>query len=135
VSKQFQVITNIVIGILAFIFIVVIGMTAFMVSDELKPYTASEDSMIYSLQDNRYSDLVRCYHKNMALDVKPTKTMEECYAVARYYEAAIDYQLAVQEKDSTLQKKAEELMAEAEKEMGDFSYAKGEIDELLNFKK
>ncbi len=132
-SKQFRIITNIVIGILAFIFIVVIGMTVFTVSDELKPYTASEDSMIYSLQDNRYSDLVRYYHKNMALGIEPTKTMEECYAVARYYEAAIDYQLAVQEKDSALKKMAEEIMAEAAKKMGDFSYASGEIDELLDF--
>lgn len=132
-SKQFQVITNVAIGILAYILIMVIGMTVFSVSDDFKPYTASEDSMIYSLQENRYSDLVRYYHKNTALDVKPTKTMEECYAVARYYEAAIDCQLAVQEKDSALKKKAEEIMTEAAKEMGDFSYAKGEIDELLDF--
>ncbi len=132
-SKQFRIITNVAIGILAYILIMVIGMTIFSVSDDFKPYTASEDSMIYSLQDNRYSDLVRYYHQNTALGVKPTKTMEECYAVARYYEAAIDYQLAVQEKDSTLKKKAAEIMAEAAKEMGDFSYAMGEIDELLDF--
>lgn len=132
-SKQFQIITNACIGFLAFLLIFVTGITIFSISEDFRPYTASEDSMIYSLQDSRYSDLVRYYHKNTALDVKPTKTMEECYAVARYYEAAIDYELAIQENDYTLKKKAEKIMAEAAEEMGDFSYAKGEIDELLDF--
>ena len=132
-SKKFQIITNAGISFLAFLLILVTGMTIFSITEDFRPYTASEDSMIYSLQDNRYSDLVRYYHQNTALDVKPTKTMEECYAVARYYEAAVDCQLAVQEKDSVLQKKAEEIMAEAAREMGDFSYAKEEIDGLLNF--
>lgn len=132
-SKQFQIITNACIGFLAFLLIMITGVTMFTVSDDLKPYTASEDSMIYSLQDSRYSDLVRYYHQNTALEVKPTKTMEECYAVARYYEAAIDCKLAIQEKDSALQKKSEKIMTKAAEEMGDFSYAKGEIDELFDF--
>lgn len=131
-SKLFGKITGIIIGILAFIFIAVTGMALFAISDNLRSYDISEDSMIYALKDNRYSDLVRYYHQNTALNTNSTEIMEECYAVARYYEAALDYQLAVQEGDTMLQKEAEEAMAEAADEMGDFSYAKNEIDTMLN---
>lgn len=130
-SKQFQAITNSIIGILAFLFIAVMGMSVFAICDDLKAYDISEDSMIYALQYNRYSDLVRYYHRNQALGVHSTKTMEECCAIARYYEAAIDYKLAIQENDPKLQKKSEETMEMAADEMGDFSYAKDEIDTLL----
>lgn len=130
-SKHFQIITNIIIGILAVFLVVVIGMSITAISNDLGTYDISEASMIYSLKDNRYSDLVRYYHQNTALNVDSTEIMEECYAVARYYEAAIDYRLAIQERDAELQKSAEEAMEEAADEMGDFSYAKGEIDTLL----
>lgn len=131
-SKLFRRVTSIVIGILAFLFIVAVWMTVVSVSDYLKPYTISESSLIYDLKGSRYSDLVRDYHRNKALEADATETMEECYAVARYYEAVLDYQLALQEKDAGLQKKAEAAMEKAAGEMGDFSYAKGEIDELLS---
>ena len=69
--------------------------------------------------------------KNLVSDVKATDTMKECYAIARYYEAAIDYKLAVQEKDVELQQTLKEKMETAAKEMGALSYAKKEINELL----
>ena len=131
-SKHFRAITSLMIGILVFLFIVVTGMSVFAICDNLKAYTLSEDSMIYALQDNRYSDLVRYYHRNQALGAHSTESMEECYAIARYYEAAIDYKLAIQENNPELQKKSEETMAMAVGEMGDFSYAKDEIDTLLD---
>lgn len=131
-SKRFQLISNIVIGILAFLLALTIFLTVFAVSDELKTYSADEDSLIYSLQDGRYYDLVRNYHRNQALNAKTSKNMEECYAIARYYEAALDYQLALLAEDTAQQKDAEERMSQAANEMGDFSYAKKEIDELLS---
>ena len=58
--------------------------------------------------------------------------MEECCAIARYYEAAIDYKLAVQENDDMQKERCQILMRSAADEMGELSYAKGEIDELLD---
>ena len=130
-SKTFQIVTNLVIVVLAFLIILFTGMGIFEMADELRGYTVSEDSLIYTLQDGRYGDLVSDYHRNTAADAKSTETMEECYAIAKYYEAAIDYKLAVQENDSELQQTMREKMETAAKEMGALSYAKKEINELL----
>lgn len=130
-SKTFQFVTNIIIALLAFLIILFTGMGIFEMIDGMRIYTVSEDSFIYALEDGRYGDLVADYHRNMVSDVKTTETMEECYAIARYYEAAIDYKLAVQENDQKLQHSLKEKMETAAKEMGALSYAKSEINELL----
>lgn len=132
-SKQFRLITNIIIGIVAFLLVAILGLSVFSISENLRTYTADEDSMIYALKDGRYSDLLRYYHQNQALNTESTSGMEECYAVARYFEAALDYKLALQEKDSALEKDAKEVMDAEAKKMGDLSYAKGEIDMFLDF--
>ena len=98
-SKTFRLVTTIMIVILAFFTVLFTGMGLVEMIDGMRSYTVSEDSMIYALQDGRFGDLVSDYHRNMAAEAKSTETMEECYAIARYYEAAIDYKLAVQEND------------------------------------
>ena len=130
-SKTFQTVTTIIIVILAFFTILFTGMGIFEMADGIRLYTVSEDSFIYALEDGRYGDLVQSYHRNLVSDVKSTDTMKECYAIARYYEAAIDYKLAVQEKDVELQQTLKEKMETAANEMGALSYAKKEINELL----
>lgn len=57
--------------------------------------------------------------------------MEECYAIARYYEAAVDYKLALQENDNELLERSKNQMDDASNKMGDLSYAQGEINKLL----
>ena len=130
-SKTFQTITTIIIAILAFFTILFTVMGIFEMADGMRLYTVSEDSFIYALEDGRYGDLVESYHRNLVSDVKATNTMKECYAIARYYEAAIDYKLAVQEKGTALQPTLKEKTETAANEMGALSYAKKEINELL----
>lgn len=130
-TKLFRVITTALICILAFLFIMFTGLGIGKIADGLSVYIRDEDSFLYALEDNRYSDLMEYYHENVALEAKTTKTMEECYAIARYYEAAIDYKIAVQENDIELLKKAQEVMSLAESQMGELTYAKDEIDDLL----
>ena len=132
-SKTFRLITTIIIVILAFFTVLFTGMGLVEMIDGMRSYTVSEDSMIYALQDGRYGDLVSDYHRNMAAEAKSTETMEECYAIARYYEAAIDYQLAVQENDLELLENSEKIMKEAAAQMGSLSYAEKEINNLLGF--
>ena len=132
-SKTFRLITTIIIVILAFFTILFTGMGITEMIDGMRSYTVSEDSMIYALQDGRYGDLVSDYHRNMAANAKSTETMEECYAIARYYEAAIDYKLAVQENDSELSENSEKIMKESAAQMGALSYAEKEINNLLGF--
>ena len=130
-SKTFRLVTTIIIVILAFFTILFTGMGIVEMIDGMRSYTVSEDSMIYALQDGRYGDLVSDYHRNMAANAKSTETMEECYAIARYYEAAIDYKLAVQENDSELLENSEKMMKESAAQMGSLSYAEKEIKNLL----
>lgn len=130
-TKTFKTVTTLAIVVLAFFFILFTGMGIAELVDGMRIYTVSEDSMLYALEDGRYGDLVEDYHRNIVSGVKSTETMEECYAVAKYYEAAIDYKLAVQEEDFELLEKAKADMEAAASEMGELSYAKGEIDELL----
>ena len=130
-SKTFQIITTIIIALLAFFTILFTGMGIFELTDGMRIYTVSEDSFLYALEDGRYGDLVEDYHRNLVSDVKPSETMKECYAIAKYYEAAIDYKLAIQENDSQLQQTAADKMKTAAAEMGALSYAKNEIDNIL----
>ena len=130
-SKTFRLVTTIIIVILAFFTILFTGMGIVEMLDGMRSYTVSEDSMIYALQDGRYGELVSDYHRNMAANAKSTETMEECYAIARYYEAAIDYKLAVQENNSELLENSEKIMKETAAQMGSLSYAEKEINDLL----
>lgn len=130
-SKTFQTVTTIIIVVLAFFIILFTGMGVFELADGMRVYTVSENSMIYALEDGRYGDLVEYYHRNLVSDVKASETMEECYAIAKYYEASIDYKLAILENDIEALEKAKTSMATAASEMGELSYAKAEIDELL----
>lgn len=130
-SKTFKTVTTLLIIVLAFFIILFTGMGIFEFADGMRIYTVSEDTMLYALQDGRYGELVEDYHRNLVSDAKTTETMEECYAIARYYEAAIDYKLAVQENDPALQQTLKEKMETAASEMGALSYAKNEINELL----
>ena len=132
-SKTFRMITNLVIIALSFFIILFTAVGIFEMVSSMQGYTVSEDSMIYALQDGRYGELVSDYHRNMVSDVKTTETMEECYAIARYYEAAIDYKLAEQENNPELLETSEKIMKEAEAQMGALSFAKDDIDTLLGF--
>ena len=130
-SKAFQIVTNFAMVVLAFLIVLFIGMGISEMIDGMKLYTYSEDSLLYALEDGRYGDLVSYHHKNMVSDAKSTETMKECYAIAAYYEAALDYQLAVGENNKVLQKELQSKMNEAANRMGELSYAKEEIDTLL----
>ena len=132
-SKTFRLVTTIIIVILAFFTVLFTGMGIVEMIDGMRSYTVSEDSMIYALQDGRYGDLVSDYHRNMAANAKSTETMKECYAIAKYYEAAIDYKLAIQENDLELLENSEIMMKESAAQMGSLSYAEKEINNLLGF--
>ncbi len=131
-SERFLKISNLLIVILTLLILIFAATGIFGVIDSLKVYTASESSMLYALEDGRYSDLVEYYHRNLTADAKSTETMEECYAIARYYEASVDYQLALLEKDSAAQSECQKRMEEAALQMGALSYAEDEINALFH---
>lgn len=130
-SKTFRLVTTIIIVVLAFLTLLFTGMGIAEMIDGMRSYTVSEDSMIYALQDGRFGDLVSDYHRNMASEAKSTETMEECYAIARYYEAAIDYKLAIQNNNPESLENSQKIMKESAAQMGSLSFAEKEINDLL----
>lgn len=102
------------------------------ISDSVKAYIRPEYSLLYAVEDGRYSELLEAYHQNIVCDTSPSGSMNELYAVAQYYEAAINYQMAQMEKDSSLLEKSKEAMESAACRMGSVSYAKEDIDRLFS---
>ena len=130
-SKTFKTITTMIIAVLAVFTAIFTIAGMFELADAMSTYTVSESSMGYALEDGRYGDLVEDYHRNIVCEAKTTTTMENYYAVARYYEAAMDYQLAVQNQNIALAEECRARMDAAAEEMGEFSDEKQKIDTLL----
>lgn len=94
-------------------------------------YTADEASLIRMVSDGQYDTLVENVYRNEAYGVQATGNMEQLYAVAYYYEAAMLYlahQSAGNEEEA---ERCYEKMQEYEAQMVPFDFAKDEIWEFL----
>lgn len=130
-SKKFRLITNITAGTLALIFVLLATSVFFRISEDLKQYPASVENMVYSVEAGSYSTLVRSYRKNQAIVKKPSAQEKECYAVAHYYETAVGYRIALSENDIKTAEKLKKELSDIAGDMGSLSYAKDDIDKLL----
>lgn len=131
-NKTFRILTRgcyIVLGGLILLFLILGTVEAW---DSAKPYVRPDYSLLYAVEDGRYSDLLEAYHQNAVCDTSPSESMKELYAVAQYYEAAINYQMAQMENDSALLERSKETMEAAAGRMGSVSYAKADIDRLFS---
>lgn len=130
-NKRFRLITNIAAAVLALFFLLLASMLFRQIYEDLRGYPVDEEQLLFSIEDGRYSDLVRDCRKIEASDQKTTKTMEECCAVADYFETALDYQIALMNNDETTAEKLKKKLSDLAGDMGTLSYAKDEIDSLL----
>lgn len=130
-TNRFRRITNVLIVILACLSILFLYQGVTNLADA-GSYDYSEDSFLYALEDNRYSDLVDYYYNNLTSKKAPTETMLECYAIANYYEASIEHAIALLENDADKLRAAEAKMEQSAASMGSLSYAKAEIDALIS---
>lgn len=108
---------NIAIVLLALILIPFL----FLVLEELK-YSGrvqyKESTFAYRLEDGHYGSMVEYYHENVASHMEDEGNMEEYYAVARFYEAALYYKAFLNAGDETRSALYAEKMKEAQKELG-----------------
>ena len=118
---------NIIIGILC----VVLVSTAWSAGSEfiryMKGYAYDEEDFLSCIRIEDYSSMVEYLYKNEVNDVKTTAGMEECYAVARYYEAASMYKAykAVGRNAEAEEKK--QMMEGQITEMGELAYVAEDI--------
>lgn len=130
-NKRFRLITNIAAAVLALFFLLLASMLFRQISEDLNGYPVDEEQLLFAIEDGRYSDLVRACRRMETSNQKMTKTMEECYAVSNYFETALDYQLALMNNDEQAAEALKKKLSGLAGDMGTLSYAKDEIDSLL----
>ena len=91
-------------------------------------YHYDEDTFLYSIQDGQYSELPEKKNRNEMEHVKADAQLQECYAVADYYEAASMYYMYLQNGDTEKSQKAQADMKTAQSGMGELEYCAAEID-------
>ncbi len=130
-NKGLNLITNVIIGFLCFVFVILLFFVIDQVRDAGKVYTRSEDLMVYNIQSGDYDSMIRGAYINEMYGVKASETMKECYAVAHYYEAASLYK--AYEAAGKVEKAAEKkcIMEEQEALMGELSFAAEDIRKEL----
>jgi hypothetical protein len=94
-------------------------------------YYPRTESFLYNLQDGDYVHMVTMMHQSEAAGVKADADRQECYAVARYYEAATYYKAYLQAGDSEQAAQKRTIMEAQKSLMGELSYAAEEIDQVL----
>ena len=122
---------NLCIGFLSFVFVVSLFFLGQEVISYHTNYYPEEDSFLYSLQQQDYAYMVEMMYRNQAANVKTNTTYEECYAVAKYYEAATYYKAYELDGNRELAENKKEIMNEQLLRMGELSYAAEDINTIL----
>lgn len=123
---------NIVIVLLSVVFAITLLMTAAtLVRDWDDSYSYDADSLLYLIQEGDYADLIYEVHHNEVAGVDADADMQECYAVAKYFEAASKYKAYVQAGESERAAAQQAVMDEQAALMGDLSFTIAEIDKIL----
>lgn len=90
----------------------------------------SED-LYYSLREEKYAQLADQTSKNRMYGMGEDIDLQEYYAVADYYEAAIQYRLCLEAGDADRAETWLAKMNDAERRLGVFSPEKEKLDQML----
>lgn len=121
-------------GLLAVLCLVLlIQVVAFFINlaDYQHVYTADEAALISMVSDRQYDTLMENVYRNEAYGVQKKGDMEQLYAVAYYYEAAMLYHAHRSAGNDALAGQSYDNMLDYEKQMGEYAFAKDEIWEFL----
>lgn len=130
-SKTKELIINVVLSILSVIFVLVLLTTIVELADMDYSYTRDEDMFWYSIKGGSYNEIVLDAYHNENEGVELTPGLEQCYAIARYFEAASLYKAAVHVGDTEDIAKYTAIMEECLIYMEDVSYIAEDIKEQL----
>lgn len=124
-------ILNLVIGLMGVLLAVLTVFVIVGLRDAGRVYHYDEEDFLRSVREQNYSSLLYHVYMNEADDIPTSADMEECYAAARYYEAATFYKayLACGRTREAAEKKA--IMAEQRALLGELDYAASEINKKL----
>lgn len=134
IRKKFSfgvLILNIAIGIAG---LMVLLMTITLISETriATPYYYKDSTFVWSLNEGNYNNMVEYYHENEGKGIKVNAQMQEYYAVARYYEAAVYYRAFDHAGDSVRAEYYLGKMQEAGRDFGELDGLKSGIRKQLN---
>lgn len=125
------IVLNIVIIIMAFILVVLAWNSLREVFYSFSTYQYEAQSFVYALESEDYGRIVTMYNENCNNGYGDNQNLQEYYGVAKYYEAAFDYNVFVNIGDTAAAEEQQNRMNEAEAQMGDFAFVADKIDERL----
>lgn len=130
-SKLFSVILTVVMVVECLLIVVTAGLAYHEITYDYTWYE-DEDALLYEIEDERYGWLLTHYYANMYGGYRASGNMEECYGVAKYYEAALWYKayqnVGDMERSTVYAKKMEMALDE----MGDYRFLEEKIRAKLN---
>lgn len=133
IKRPGHLIMDIVIGALCVLFVGIGFFTIKMINEEIN-FSYDVESFYYRLQDEDYSQMVEMYHTNEASNVKANEELKQYYGIAKYFEAASYYNVYETCKEQEKMNKYQVQMKNAEKEMGELSFVKDDINKKLGIR-
>ena len=103
-------VSNIILSILTIIFVILLAGFISEMSDMGYRYKEDANQMWYRIEDGKYADLVNVVERNRGIGVEETSDLQECYAIADYYQAASLYKVKMAVGDLEAAEKYKKLM-------------------------
>lgn len=125
-----RVLLDLLIVVLA---IACIGAAGFAINRFAEPYSwhYEEDSFYNALEWDEFARTVSMYYYNEAQGSGADSRLQECYGVAKYFEAASYYKMFAQNGEEQKAEAQKAKMEAALQEMGEFTAVKEKIDRQL----
>lgn len=120
-------IANAIIVLLSISFVIFALVAVAEVADRNYSWERDENEFWRYIADGNYSDIVQYVYHNENEGVKPTPGLEQCYAVANYFQAASLYKVAVNVGDTEDMEKYSAMMEECLTYMDDIEYVVEDI--------
>ena len=130
-SKKSGKLYNFIIIILSVFLVVSVLTLALNIRDDMQWRANTAKDMSYNYEGNNYYYLVRKMYENESNHVKTDAWMEEYYAVARYYEAALRQKAYAEAGQSERAEAFQAVMEEQIPLMGPYTDCISKIEEML----
>lgn len=131
-NKIKNLIANIVLVVLSIALVVNVAIAIGIVNDMNRIYVVDEDDFWYYISEGRYTEMVTNTWQNRAYEVDTEgTTLEQCYAVAEYFEAASLYKVAEELGNEEDKAKYKAIMEDKLTHMGDILYVAEDINAKL----
>ncbi len=120
-------------GIIVILALILIARTAYTIQvfAEMSGEKYMENNMLYRLKEEDFGSLVTIYHSNVAMGYEDKKELQDYYGIARYYEAAANYKMYLENGEPEKAEREKLKMEEAADDFGELYFVKDKIDVKL----